>query len=338
LDLRKNFVLIATLSIMALFLISSPITVRADSYNAASSKQVSLDIPQGWITDAGPQHWTMSGGVLGLASDTATPVLSAVTWNSVNYNLSADVKGLSTKGSFTLHLQGTTADGRTINLRVHTTINSSIPAVCFPSYSVTGVCLAGDTSEIPAYFVANGHLRVQLGSNVSPKYNVTLLVEDAALNPFGAPIVITSMDGSLLVVATYDHAKTVWDGVQTAGIVTGMMGKSSVVSGTFTQKIATDENYVTGTATDKGQIALVGMTPSSLNSHGRFQGTSTIPTTGSMDCSPVGLPGTCLETGFLSVGSFAMADPKGSVLQGTYNVQWPTPSILFGGNMTGTFG
>ena len=323
---------------MAMFLISSPINVRADSYNAASSKQVSLDIPQGWITNAGPQHWTMSGGVLGLASDTATSVPSGVSWTSVNYTLTADVNGLSTKGSFKFHLQGTAPDGSKINVRINTTIDSSVPAVCFPSYAITGVCSAGDTSEIPAYFVASGYVRVQIGSSLSPRSDVTLLVEDAALNPFGAPIVISSTDGSLVVVATYYHARTVWDGVQTAGTVTGTIGKSTAVSGSFTQKIATNENYVTGTATDKGQIDLVGMTPSSLNSHGEFHGTSSIPTTGTIDCSPPGLAGTCLETGFVSMGSFSMADPKGLAFDGTYSVVWPAPSILFGGSIAGTFG
>jgi len=279
----------------------------------------------------------MSGGVLGLALDTSTPGLSGVTWTSVNYNLSAKVDGLTTSGSFILHLVGTDAYGNAINLRMHTTVDSSIPAVCFPSYTITGACITSDTSEIPAYFIANGHVRVQNGTTASPRSDVTLVIEDAALNPFGAPIVISSMDGSLLVVATYDHAKTVWDGVQTAGVVTGLMWKSTLVSGGFSQKIATEENYVTGTATDKGQIALVGMTPSSLNSHGKFEGTSTIPTTGEIDCSPASLPGTCTETGFLSVGSFTMTDPKGSSLQGTYDVQWPTPSILFGGTITAAF-
>src|SRR5271169_6758365 len=185
--MKANFVVIATLSILALFLISSPTTIRSYSYSqtpASDGKQsVSLNIQQGWITNAGPQKWTMSGGVLVVASDTYTPVLSRVTWTSVEYNLSAVVNGLTSSGHFRLNLTGTTADGRPIELRFHTIINESIPAVCFPSYSVTGACLSGDTSEIPAYFLANGHLRVVLGSNISPRYNVSLLVEDAALNP-----------------------------------------------------------------------------------------------------------------------------------------------------------
>jgi hypothetical protein len=334
--LKINSVIIATLSILALFLISGPIT-EAYAYSPASTstQSVALNIQQGWIANAGPQEWTMSGGILAFASDTATPVLSAVTWTSVNYSLVADVNGLSTSGTFRLHLKGTTADGRNINLRFHTIINSSIPAVCFPSYSITGSCLPGDKSEIPAYFIANGHLRIQLGSNVSSKYNVSLVIEDAALNPFGAPIVISSTDGSLLVVATYDHAKTVWSGVQTAGIVNGSIG-TTAVSGSFAQTTTTVENYVTGTAKDNGQIALVGMTPSKLDSKGTFQGSSTIPTTGTIDCSPVGLPGTCLETGFLSEGSFSMINSNGASLRGTYDVLWPAPSIVFGGNITAT--
>jgi hypothetical protein len=243
---------------------------------------------------------------------------------------------LSTSGSFELHLKGTTADGRNINLRFHTSINSSIPAVCFPSYSITGSCLPGDMSEIPAYFIANGHLRIQLGPNVSPKYNVSLVIEDAALNPFGAPIVISSADGSLLVVATYDHAKTMWSGVQTAGIVNGSLGTTAIL-GNFAQTTTTVENYVTGTARDSGQIALLGLTPSWLDSKGTFQGTSTIPAVDAVDCSPIGLPGTCLETGFLSVGSFSLTNSKGASLKGSYDVVWPAPSIVFGGNITATF-
>jgi hypothetical protein len=158
------------------------------------------------------------------------------------------------------------------------------------------------------------------------------MIEDAALNPFGAPIVITSMDGSLLVVATYNHARTTWLGVQTAGTLSGAFG-SAAVSGNFVQTIHTDEDYVAGTATDSGQISLMGMTPKSLDSNGQFRGTSTIPTTGTIDCSPAALPGTCSETGYASTGTFHL-DPSGVSFTGNYNVEWPAPSITFCGTIT----
>src|SRR5271166_6382012 len=122
--MRANFVVIATLSILALFLISSPTTIRSYSYSqtpASDGKQsVTLDIQQGWITNAGPQKWAMSGGILAVASDTYSSVLSRVTWTNVNYVLSAEVNGLTSTGHFRLNLTGTTADGRPIELRIHT--------------------------------------------------------------------------------------------------------------------------------------------------------------------------------------------------------------------------
>jgi len=328
--LKPSFIAITTVSVLALLFAAG----YSGSYSFAASKQQSLtlNIQNGGIIDAGPQTWTMSGGVLGLASDSATPTLAGATWSAVNYSMKADVDGLTSSGTFHLHLVGTTAAGHNIGVRVNALINSSIPAVCFPSYSLTGVCAASDTSEIPAYFMAFGNLTVRTGHDLSPKYPVALVVEDAALNPFGAPIVISSMDGSFLVVATYAHAHTTWNGVQTGGTVSGSIG-STAVSGNFVQTIHTEENYVTGTAKDSGKISLIGMTPATLDANGRFSGISTIPTTGAIDCSPTGLPGTCSETGYVSTGTFSM-DPQGVQLAGYYSVQWPAPSIVFAGNIT----
>ena len=246
--------------------------------------------------------------------------------------MTANINGLSASGTFSLHFNGTTTSGNMIKVGILATVVGAIPAVCFPSYSVTGTCSSGDTSEIPAYFIASGYVRVHETGDAATKTPITLIIEDAALNPFGAPIVISSTDGSLLVVATYDHAQTVWQGVQTGGNLSGTLG-STAVSGSFVQTIHTDEDYVAGTATDSGQISLVGMTPKSLDSNGQFRGTSTIPTTGTIDCSPPGLSGTCTETGYASTGTFHL-DPSGVSFTGNYNVQWPAPSIVFGGTIT----
>jgi hypothetical protein len=325
-----------TLGVFALLFVASSIEVNSYSFasTSASTQQQSLDLTilNGGITDAGPQQWAMSGGALVAAYDNSTTVLANSTWNHVYYSMIANIIGLSAKGTFYLHLAGTTADGRKIDLRFHTIIDGSIPAVCFPSYSVTGMCESGDTSEIPAYFVANGFARVALGSTLSPRNNVSLIVEDAALNPFGGPIVISSSDGSLVVVATYRNAITLWDGVHTAGTLSGTVGQTSA-SGAFTQTIHTEEDYVAGTAQDYGQVSMVGMTPSWLDSRGVFYGTSIIPKSGTIDCSPPGLPGTCTETGYDSMGAFTL-DPNGVQISGRYSVVWPAPSIMFGGNLT----
>jgi hypothetical protein len=319
---------------LALLFVAGSVDAGSYSFATASAKQQSLNlnIQEGGIANAGPQIWNMSGGNLEIASDTATSVLSRATWSTVNFALGATINGLSAGGTFRLHLKGTTKSGETIQVRVHTNITGAIPAVCFPSYSVTGTCLQNDTSEIPAYFIATGFVRIVTGGNFSPEYNVTLIIEDAALNPYGGPIVITSADGLLLIVATYRHARTMWEGVQTGGSITGTLG-STAVSGSFVQYIQTNENYVNGTAHDSGQIALVGMTPSKLDSVGTFHGTSTIPTNGTVDCSPPGLPGTCTETAYYSSGKFS-TDPIGLQIAGNYSVYWPAPSIIFGGNIT----
>jgi hypothetical protein len=333
-DMRSSYLVITTLTVLAVLFVASSIDVNAGSYsfaaNGSRQKSLALTIQEGGITNAGPQKWTMSGGNLITALDTS-PDLAAATWTTVHYSMAANVNGLSALGNFSLHLTGTAGDN-TIKVGIHTTISGAIPAVCFQSYSISGTCVSGDTSEIPAYFIANGYMRVHETGDAVTKTPITLMIEDAALNPFGGPIVISSADGSLLVVATYDHARTVWQGVQTGGSLTGTIGLTPV-SGSFVQTIHTDEDYVSGTATDSGQISLVGMSPSSLDSNGQFHGTSTIPTTGTIDCSPMGLPKTCTETGYVSTGTFHL-DPSGVSFTGNYNVQWPAPSIVFGGTIT----
>jgi len=334
--MRSSYLVITTLSMLAILFLASSIDVNGGSYSFAATgnkqKTLSLTIVQGGILNAGPQTWTMSGGSLVTALDTATSDLSSATWSTLHYSMNANINGLTAGGTFTLYLKGTTATGNAIRLGIHTTIVSAIPAVCFPSYSIGGTCAPGDTSEIPAYFLASGTVRVHETGDASTSTPISLVIEDAALNPFGAPIVITSADGTFLLVATYTHARTVWQGVQTGGSLIGNLG-STPVSGSFVQTIHTDEDYVTGTATDSGQISLVGMTPASLDSNGQFHGTSTIPTTGTIDCSPAGLPGTCTETGYSSVGTFSL-DPAGAHFSGSYNVQWPAPSVTFGGTIS----
>jgi hypothetical protein len=333
--LKPNLLIITTLSILGVLFLASSIDVNSGTYSFADSSPpaLNLSIPSGWITNAGPQTWTMSDGVLVAASDTATSILAGATWSSMNFSMTAYVNGLNSWGTFRMHLNGTTAAGESIVVRIHTIINGSIPAVCFPSYSITGTCARHDTSEIPAYFVAYGYYRVHMGSYISTMHPIALVIEDAALNPFGGPIVISSLDGALVVVAGYMHASTYWQDVQTEGMLSGSLGSTSV-SGAFVQTTHSDEDYVTGTAQDYGQISLVKMNPSWLDSNGQFYGNSSIPTTGTINCSPPGLPGTCTETGYASTGHYSI-DPKGAVISGDYSVMWPAPSIVFGGNITG---
>jgi hypothetical protein len=335
-NLKHSYLMIASMSVIALFLISSLAPLHTSAYSAAKSdnqKNISLSIQNGIIENAGPQDWKMSGGNLVTAVIASSPLVTS--WSDLHYSLNATVNGVTSSGTFRFHILGTTADGKNAHLRLNAAVIGSVPGVCFPSYSVNGTCTATDTSEIPAYFVVAGTLITGSSSSDATRTSVTLLVEVAALNPFGQPIVISSVDNSILIVATYNHARTLWGGVQVGGNVNGTMGKANTpVSGYFAEKIVTTENYVTGVARDQGQISLVGMSPSTLNAQGTFHGTSTIPTVGSFDCSPPGLPGTCLATGFNSIGSFSLTNQKDWSIHGKYNVQWPAPSIIFGGTIT----
>jgi hypothetical protein len=92
------------------------------------------------------------------------------------------------------------------------------------------------------------------------------------------------------------------------------------------------ENLVTGKSTDKGTISFSSMTPSSLNANGHYIGTSTIPTTGTSDCSAsTGFPGTCTESGFQSIGQFTM-----SGISGSYNTTWGVPALGFSASVNAT--
>ena len=75
--MRSSYLVITTLTVLAVLFVASSIDVNAGSYsfaaNGSKQKSLSLTIQEGGIVNAGPQKWTMSGGILGATSDTATP-------------------------------------------------------------------------------------------------------------------------------------------------------------------------------------------------------------------------------------------------------------------------
>ncbi len=329
----------ASIAIVALFALSGITGMRAFAFstqNLDDQKKVSLSISNGIIINAGSQDWRMRGGNLVTATLSSTPGVSS--WSDVDYSLNASVNGQVSSGDFKLHLLGQTSSGTPVRVAIDGMVADSIPAVCFPSYSTNGMCASGDTSEIPAFFLVAGYMVTRSSTGDSPQQPVELAIEVAALNPFGGPIVISSAgDHSILIVASYNHARTVWQGVQVTGTLAGSIGKEGKpVSGSFVENIVTTENYLTGIATDAGQISLSGMAPADLNSKGTFNGTSIIPATGKLPCpASLGLPaGTCIETGFHSKGSFDLMNHNSWPIEGSYNVLWPAPSIFFGGTIT----
>jgi hypothetical protein len=116
--------------------------------------------------------------------------------------------------------------------------------------------------------------------------------------------------------------------------------------GTLGLNSTESENLVTGTAMDRGSVALTSMSPSSLDVNGTFNGSSVIPTAGEVDCSTsLGFPsfpagqGVCTSTGFNSVGNFTMTTPgSGRVtvtVVGQYNTTWTVPALAFSTTSTG---
>jgi hypothetical protein len=313
---------------MFFLLFASPIAASAQSVRTSSDRSLQLTVAGNPLVALGTgiiatkdQQWFFSGRDLVRA--TVGGVNANPSSSKVNYVLSAEVNGLSADGTFALSLSGTDSDRSQISYVVQGAVIGYAPSICFPSYTTApSSCQTSDTSGIPAFF------EIMLSSGQ------ILLVETPIMNVFGGPIVIASPDGSVLIVATYNKAAVVWSNVQLAGSLSGTLG-SIPVSGLFTQTVKARENFMTGRENESGTISFVHMTPSSLDSAGQFSGQSSTPTTGGIDCS-VNLnlpPGTCILTGLLSHGGFALTGDNGVTVDGKYSIVWPAPSVIFSGSI-----
>ncbi len=321
------------------------VTHAATTSNPSNTKQtLSLGL-QGVITSAGTQSWSFSGGSLVGASFGQEVVPPGA---NIQYSVQAKVTGLTSTGSLQLSVSGQTADGQKISVSASGQIVGMIPSICFPSYSspdANGNCPSTDTSAIPAFFEAPAVVTETLGSTTTTTQEV-LLVEAPIMNPWSAPIMIGSTDGSINIVATYQTGTAIWSNVQLFATVSGTLN-SQQVSGSLVQTTTAYENFVTGNEYEFGTTSFQNMSPSSLNAKGYYMGTSSVPNTGGYDCASLaGLPeGTCTETGLTSSGSFVMMGQStsgsswfgsGTSITGTYAIIWPAPSVTFSGTITAT--
>ncbi len=311
-------------------------------------QRLSLGI-QGIIADAGNQSWAIKDGILVGAQLGQESVPGG---SIFDYSFSANVVGLSASGELELMLGGTSLDGQSINLAADGIVVGMIPSICFPSYQPpdsNGNCQSTDRSAIPALFEVASFVNETLGA-ITTHSQTLLLVEAPILNPFGGPIVISSIDGSMSIVTTYKHATATWRNVELIGTLDGVVtdgenGNSQLhaVDGMFNQTVNANENFVSGIEEERGSLSFVGMSPSYLDMKGFFRGFSEVPKDGGIDCSvALGLPeGTCVETGLHSAGIFTLEGfgshepplfPENG-LSGIYVVDWPAPSIYYGGTM-----
>ena len=245
-----------------------------------------------------------------------------------SYKIEAEVSGLDVSGAASLKLEGQTDSGEGVTVVGSVPLNrvAPVPAEEFP----VG-CQSDCNSQIVAFYVGVAHLDITVGQT-KQEASVPLAFESAFLSPFGSPIVISSVNGTTLtVVTTYTQADIHWINVNLQGTTAGSLD-GAPVSGQFTISSAADENLLTGTETESGTMTFSGMSPSSLDVSGSYQGTSTIPATGTVDCSALtGFPGTCTETGFDSQGTMVLSGGSVSVT-GSYQTSWYVPALSFTGS------
>jgi hypothetical protein len=233
-------------------------------------------------------------------------------------------------GNASIFLSGFMENGSSFTLAGSVPIIASTPAESFP----VG-CSVACNSVVPAFYLGEGIFNVTVTS--SWQTLLPMALESAFLNPFGGPIIWVSEDAnsSIVLVSTYSAAAIDWQGVRSGGTISGTLGPTPV-SGLFNLTSAAHEDLFAGTETETGTMTFYGVTPSGLDASGPYSGNSTIPTTGTIDCSALtGFPDTCTETGFSSAGSFDL-DPVTVLVQGTYKLDWAVPALTFNGTAVGT--
>jgi hypothetical protein len=269
----------------------------------------------------------------------------------VDYSLSAVVTGPgeSVHGAASLHLTGVTSHGQKVLLQGKITILGIVVAEGF-----------SDGSAIPAAFtgVFTGYIGV--GENVV-RVSLPIALESPFINPFGAPIVVASLDsaGSIVLVTGYQVGKIIYSHVQVLGeSAGGSVGSIPITTGEGVLTTFAVEDLHSGIEFELGTIGFAGMTPSLLDSNGFYFGTSIIPGTNeclstygfspcTFDCTPeletsLGLSvpystGLCTITGFISSGTFFSHGPQ-ALIFGRYVTVWDIPAISFGMTIPPPFG
>ncbi len=295
----------------------------------------------GGFVDIGSQKYHLEGTAATSISFFGTSIPSTTRFA---YSLDASVQGNAVTGDADLQLGGKDSKSGVVSLEASVNLNGMIPAIGLPITDPNDplACSPDCTSEIPGFFFGTADIQGSvLGTPVSLS-NVPILIESAYLSPFGGPIFIGTLDGSISIAATYDSAIARWSNVQTAGSV--LDGSGSPV-GQFAINAKLTEDLLNGIEWDQGQLSLFGLSGqlAFLNSAGQFSGKSVVPKAGSFDCTDVlssqfGFtlpPQTCLATGSHSEGSHSLrgADKK-TKIEGVYSLDWTVPAIGFAGAVT----
>jgi hypothetical protein len=362
-NLRLSRVRVGLVAVTTLLLLLGGNAAMADTMGA-TTQPISFTVgsianPAGTVVNLGDQKYTVSGGsvVTAMVNGQTVDPGSA----TLKFSMNAEVKGLSTTGNANFNLQGTIV-GQPVSVTGQFSISKKLTIV---GASVlpgpTGVCAgkaAKSCSELPTFFVGIAKVEETMGGS-SQSLRTTMELENPYFNPFGMPILLTSADGSIFIIATYSVGTILWTGSDVEGPITGTLGAvasatsasttpPTPISGTLSLNSTELENLVTGTAVDHGAIALDSMTPSSLTTPdqpGSYTGTSMIPLPApGSDCSTMfGLPagtGICTATGFNSMGHFTvMGSPQNGqqvTIAGQYTTTWTVPALAFSSVVSGT--
>ena len=335
----KNFPRMA-LTILAVLVLSSggllvthaatPIGANSDGHqNGPTSQALSMALTGGVVSAGNQQYFIQQNGPALMAVINGDPLVS----NHLTYTLNAQQVGLTTSGSARFLLSGQNATGATITVSGNLLIGGSVPAVCLPSYSTTGTCASGDTSEVPFAFLAGGMVQISSSGVTQTPTPVMMGLESAYFDPFGDAIALASADNSIVIVTNYTRATIDWSNVVDMGTLTGSIGNTPI-SGSFQQVASEHENLVAGTAQDSGTLSL-SMTDNIGNqiaASGRYTGNSSIPHAGSFPCPGISY---CTETGFQDSGSFLLHGASGTMIVGTYATGWSVPAFSFQSSVSG---
>jgi hypothetical protein len=308
----------ALTSIAIMFLLGGASAAFANTSPTLSASMI------GGVSNLGTQVYSVNGG------QTAFAMIAGQTINAstaqLRYTFMVTQTGLTTKGFATLHFSGTTTGGANVSVSGNFNVNSIVPAAELPLG-----CSTNCQSALPFFFLGTSSNVQMTVAGSTQTVSETMQIESPYFNPWGAPIVLASTDNSIVIAATYTKGNIMWAGTNVGGVIFGTLGTTQT-SGTFNMTSTEFENLVTGNSFDAGTISFSSMTQSSLNAKGFYVGTSTIPTTGSSDCSAsTGIPGTCTETGFQSIGQFTM-----SGISGSYNTMWGVPALGFSSTVSAT--
>jgi hypothetical protein len=302
------------------------------SASTPTSQPLLFTVPSnlGTVQNLGDQTYAVGGGHVVSAVVGGTALDPGAT---ITFSLNARVIGPKITGSASFDLQGTisgvpvSASGRvaiTGRLTLAQIAQTQVQACSGPGGNACGV--------LPVLFGGASIIQVTVAG--VGRHDLTVFyVENPYFNPFGAPIVLASSDGAVVIAATYDLGTIHWQGSMVGGPMIGVLGGSTPVSGSLGLTSTEEEDLVAGTAVDNGTITFSSMRPSFLDLSGTYAGTSYIPAPSPLDdCSKfLGFPagsGVCTMTGFDSAGRYVMKQ-DGTLVVGQYSTTWTVPALAF---------